>query len=274
VSEYKVGVVGLGFVGGALKKSFEGRGQKVVGYDKYKEVGTLEDVRATEILFLCLPTPFVEGHGYDLSCLEDVCRQLAPQRTLRGTPTKKGFSGIIVNKSTVEPGVTSMLADKFSLNMCHNPEFLTARTAFRDFDNQTHIVLGKANEELDLGSLHQLYRGLFPKADISICSSNESESMKLFCNDFYAVKVQMFNEFFLLCQRTGADFDKVKQMMLMNGWINEMHTVVPGPDGQLSYGGACFIKDTKALNHFMKTKGTPNKVLDACIKERDEMRKD
>ena len=30
-----------------------------------------------------------------------------------------------------------------------------------------------------------------------------------------------------------------------------MHTNVPGTDGKLSYGGACFPKDTNALNNFM-----------------------
>ncbi len=36
-------------------------------------------------------------------------------------------------------------------------------------------------------------------------------------------------------------------LMLKNNWINPMHTKVPGNDGQLSYGGKCFPKDTKAL---------------------------
>ena len=62
--------------------------------------------------------------------------------------------------------------------------------------------------------------------------------------------------------------------MLNNGWINEMHTEVPGPDGSLSYGGACFPKDTSALVYFMNKVGTPHEVLEACVKERNKMRKD
>ena len=63
-------------------------------------------------------------------------------------------------------------------------------------------------------------------------------------------------------------------MMLKNGWINPMHTNVPGPDGQLSYGGLCFPKDTNALNEFMKRNDIPHRVLDATIGERNEMRDD
>ena len=86
------------------------------------------------------------------------------------------------------------------------------------------------------------------------------------------MKVQIFNEFHFLCERKGVDFEVVKDLMLKNNWINPMHTEVPGPDGLPSYGGLCFPKDTNALNHLMKTVGTPNKVLQACIEERDSMR--
>jgi len=98
--------------------------------------------------------------------------------------------------------------------------------------------------------------------------------MKIFCNSFYALKVQFFTELYQLCQKNGCDYNIVKDMMLKNNWINKMHTTVPGPDGSLSYGGFCFPKDTNALNEYMKVKNTNNKVLEACIKERNEMRDD
>ena len=62
--------------------------------------------------------------------------------------------------------------------------------------------------------------------------------------------------------------------MLRNGWINPMHTRVPGPDGRHSYGGACFPKDTRAFVEHMRRRGTPHAVLQATIDERDAMRSD
>ena len=62
--------------------------------------------------------------------------------------------------------------------------------------------------------------------------------------------------------------------MLKNNWINKMHTTVPGPDGNISYGGLCFPKDTNALYYYMMENDVPCKVLEACISERDEMRSD
>ena len=98
--------------------------------------------------------------------------------------------------------------------------------------------------------------------------------MKLFCNNFYAAKVQIFNEFYLLCEKVGIEFEIVKSMMLKNDWINPMHTSVPGPDGKLSYGGMCFPKDVSSLNEFMKEQDTPNAVLEAVMLERNIMRND
>ena len=46
-------------------------------------------------------------------------------------------------KSTILPNTTKKLADKYSfLKLIHNPEFLSANTAFEDFHTQKHVVLG------------------------------------------------------------------------------------------------------------------------------------
>ena len=61
--------------------------------------------------------------------------------------------------------------------------------------------------------------------------------------------------------------------MLKNNWINPMHTIVPGTDGKLGFGGACFPKDTNALCNYMKRKESHNIVLSSVIKENEEVRK-
>ena len=69
-----VSVIGLGFVGGAMLKSFREKGCNVVGYDKYKPEysNTFEQCCETTISFLCLPTVFDESnHSYDKSCIID-----------------------------------------------------------------------------------------------------------------------------------------------------------------------------------------------------------
>ena len=264
----KCSIIGLGFVGSAMKRSFEEKNIIVKGYDKYKESDSFESCLQSSIIFLALPTVYNEDLGeYDKSCIEEVSYHLV----------KNNFNGILINKSTVEPGTTIQLSKQFpSLKFIHNPEFLTAATAYEDFHNQKHIVLGKGPTvtDNDVSFISDFYRRLYPDAEISICSSTESESMKSFVNCFYAVKIQFFNELYLLCQKMGCDYDVVKDLMLKNKWINPMHTNVPGTDGKLSYGGYCFPKDTNALLEHMKREGTFHGVLEATIEERNKMRSD
>lgn len=274
MANLKISIIGLGFVGSAMFDSFKLKGLipniNLFGYDKYKNggIGNFSDCANVDIAFLALPTKFDGKSGqYDKSIIIDVCNQLV----------KHNFSGIIVLKSTVEPETTNNLSKQFpTLQFIHNPEFLTARTAFEDFHSQSHIVLGKGLtcSELNLNNVVDFYKNLFPTAQISTCSSLESESMKIFCNCFYAVKVQFFTELFLLCQSNNCNYEIVKNMMLKNGWINNMHTTIPGPDGSISYGGLCFPKDTNALLKYMEKQNVPHKVLESSIKERNEMRDD
>jgi UDPglucose 6-dehydrogenase len=264
-----ISIIGLGFVGSAMKRSFEEKGCCVLGYDKYKDnIDSFEMCLKTDIMFLALPTIYDETkHEYDKSCIIEVCTNL----------TNHNYNGLVVIKSTVEPTTTFELHKLFpQLKFVHNPEFLSASTAYEDFHNQTHIVLGKGPNvsDNDLITLQNFYKQLYPTADISICNSLESESMKIFVNCFYSVKIQFFNELYLLCEKNNCDYNKVKDLMIKNNWINPMHTQVPGIDGQLSYGGLCFPKDTNALLQFMKRCGTPSKVLDATIEERNIMRTD
>ncbi len=269
-NKYLVGVIGLGFVGSSICKSLDLKGCQVKGYDKdsLKSLNKFEDLLECDILFLCLPTVYNEElKQYDKSCINEISTKLEEYK----------YSGIVIIKSTVEPQTTEELCKRFkTLKFIHNPEFLTAATAFYDFHNQMHIVIGKSINatDRDVEYVKTFYDRYYQGTEISICTSNESECMKSFVNCFYSVKIQFFNELYLLCQKIGTDYETIKKLMLRNGWINHMHTQVPGTDGKLSYGGYCFPKDTNALLQYMKTMDSPHEVLEATISERNKMRED
>lgn len=266
IQDPNVCVCGLGVVGTAVFNCFLERKLNPIPYDKYKDggIGVPEDMLMANLVFLCLPTPFSgELQEYDKSAIHDVCSFLSKNR----------YEGLVVLKSTVEPGVSISLADKYKLRVTHNPEFLTAQTAQEDFENQSHIVIGtKSNQDRE--QLSTFYKKHWPKAIISYCTPSESEMMKLGVNCFYATKIQFLNELFLFSQQKEINYNTVLQMMLKNGWISEHHTKVPGTDGKLSYGGLCFPKDTNALYQAMKRENSPCAVLEAVIKERNSLRDD
>jgi UDPglucose 6-dehydrogenase len=268
---YKIGIVGLGVLGNAIKKSFEFLDINIIikCYDKYKNIGNgVFELLDSNLIFLCLPTLYnKELEEYDKTEIYNICNEL----------NNCNYKGIVLVKSTVESGTTLQLSKLFNnLNLVHNPEFLTARTAEIDYINQKHIVLGflDGNDNTDtIKYLEVFFKKYFPLSKISICTTLESETMKLFCNSFYAAKIQLFTEFKLLCDNLEINFNNVRDLMISNGWINPMHTEIPGPDGNISFGGTCFPKDIKALNEVMKKNSIPNEVINAVIKEQELMRK-
>jgi UDPglucose 6-dehydrogenase len=263
-----IGICGLGFVGNAIHmtlKNFENI--ELYTYDLYKENGNINDLFKCNIIFLCLPTPY-DDTKKEFSKIE-------LENTLE-IFNSNNYNGVVLIKSTIEPTTTNTFCDKYkNLSIIHNPEFLTARTAVEDFKNQQHIILGigKNCTEENKSMVIDFYKKYF-NDNISICESNVSESVKIFCNSFYSVKIQFFTELFLTCDKLNINFNETKNIMLKNNWINPMHTNIPGHDNKISYGGMCFPKDTNALNSFMEKNNIPHEVLNATINERNKLRND
>jgi UDPglucose 6-dehydrogenase len=104
-------------------------------------------------------------------------------------------------------------------------------------------------------------------------TTNESESLKIFANSFYAVKIQYFNELYDMCKKIdNCNYKTIVKGIIKNGWVSENHTSVPGSDGKLSFGGACFPKDTRALLSFLNDNNIRCEVLKGAVKENKEMR--
>jgi len=261
----KIGIIGIGFVGNAIKSFFENKIETIC-YDKFKNFNKLTDILSTDLVFLCLPTLFDNNKNqYNKIAIIDTCNYL----------NSMDYNGLVIIKSTVEPETTTFLSKTYpKLKLIHNPEFLTARTSIEDFQNQKHIIIGFGENITynDIENIYNFFKLYFPNANISQTTSTESECIKIFCNSFGASKVMLFNEYYLLCNKIGIDFNKVRDVMLNNGWINNMHTQVPGPDGQLGFGGACFPKDTRALNSYMAKNNTPHNILNSVINECDTIR--
>ena len=263
----KIGIIGIGCVGGAIFKDFKEKNIEVIIYDKYKDggIGILHDQLSCKIIFLCLPTQYSELiNEYDKDALKEICIYLE----------NNNYNGLVIIKSTVEPNTINKFSKIFNLKFIHNPEFLSSANAYLDFKNQKHIVIGYPNNlnKSTIQPLVKFYNNYYPDAEISIINSTESELMKLGVNNFYAVKIQFFNEIYLLSKKLDISFDIVRDTMIKNNWINIMHTQVPGNDGKLSYGGMCFPKDTNALNQFMIKNNIPNGVLNSTINERNLFR--
>ena len=271
----RVGIVGCGFVGGSLREGLRGSvGTNV--YDKYNEelstvssLGSL--VEASDILFVCLPTPMRSSGEADISLVKDTVLEIDRQCSFLSEDQR---NKVIVIKSTVPPGTTKMLQEATSThcNVVFNPEFLTEANHIEDFKNQKRIILGGDDCRTALLQVKKMYSIQFPDTPYILCGSMEAEITKYFCNCFLATKVSFANEMKQLCDSLGADYDKVTEYSLFDDRIGDSHLSVPGPDGRWGFGGSCFPKDINALMHKMKEQGLQSTVLKAAWDKNLEVR--
>ena len=63
IAEIKVGIMGVGMVGGAMKRYFEKMGRAPLVFDKGTGEGSLAEVNQADIIFICVPTPYHAESG-------------------------------------------------------------------------------------------------------------------------------------------------------------------------------------------------------------------
>lgn len=225
-----VGIIGCGVIGSALKKWLESNtDHRIFVSDPYK--GYNDDLSGCDVFFIQIHIP-TESDGYqNLSVLEEIISKL---------PDKPIFI-----RTTLLPGTSDSLSKKLNHHVYFMPEFLTERTSENDFKKQPMVFSAEP----------ELLSEIFPNKPFVLMTSLEAEITKYAHNVFGALKVTYFNAVYDYCEKLGADYKKVHEGVLLSGYINDMHTNVPGPDGKFGYGGKCFPKDVDAWTE--ATKGYP-----------------
>ena len=242
MKRFRVGVIGNGFVGEAISFAFSTISDlHVYDTDPLKSLDDLESIHNCDFVFVCVPTPMFLDGSQDISYVES-------------TFEKATSKPVYILKSTVLPGTTEKLSEKYSnFKIIFSPEFLTERTAKLDMLTQSRIILGG---ELSLtDKVKVLYNQRFKIKNIIQTDSKTAELTKYMNNTFFATKVSIMNEFKLLCDKIGANWEDALKGFVSDGRIGDSHLNVPGHDGNLGYGGTCFPKDVNALLSFSKNKG-------------------
>ena len=239
MADVTVGIVGCGFIGEALKKWLEEHNSsvKILVSDPYK--GYEDDVSNADVIFISIHIPTEEDGTQNLTILKEIINNL---------PTNKP----IFIRTTIVPGTADGLSKETGRRVYFMPEFLTQRTAYEDFCAQPMIFTAES----------ELLSRIFVGKKYIETTSLEAEITKYAHNVFGALKVTYFNGIYDLCKKMEANYKKIQQGILLSGYINAPHTMVPGPDGQFGYGGKCFPKDVNAL-----TKMTENLPIHNLLKE-------
>ena len=255
----KVGVIGNGFVGEAQAFAFSLSNEVLIyDVDPARSFNTLEEVHTADFVFVCVPTPMFKDGKQDTKYIDSVFIH-----------AKRG--PIYIIKSTVLPGTTTSLQEKYpELNIVFSPEFLTERVAKLDMMMQARIIFGGDKGLTD--RVQQLYEGRFMNRHFIHTDPTTAEFIKYMNNCFFATKVSLLNEYKRLGDTLGIDWQTAMHGFAADGRVGDSHMQVPGPDGKLGFGGACFPKDINALITMANDKDINMNVLEAAWKTNLEVR--
>lgn len=256
----KMAIIGHGFVGKAVDAGFnDPRIEKYI-IDPALYGTELKNLnKDIDLACICLPTPMNDDGTINADLVLEVTEWLYYNTN----------DCLIVIKSTITPDVISstikpkMAMATWNRNIVYNPEFLAERNAIEEFLNPTIHVFGGHID--DCSRLHSYYD------DYSACRQcpthyttfEEASFIKYGINCYLASKVMWFNQFAEIIHKSKARYSRVVNAMIDDPRIGASHTTVPGYDGKLGFGGACFPKDTSAFLHYAGDFSILEEVIDA-----------
>ena len=223
-----------------------------------------EGIKEAEFVFIAVDTPSGAEGEADLKYI---------RMAAEGIGKIMDHPLIIVNKSTVPIGTGDWVAEiveeyadpEIEFAVVSNPEFLREGAAIGDFLNPDRVVLGSTNREA-AEQVAQLYLSL--RAPIMITDLRTAEMIKYASNAYLANRISFINEMASICEKLGADVKEVAVGMGYDRRIGSDYL-----DAGLGWGGSCFPKDVKALEHMASIHGCHPQLLRAVMEiNRDQRR--
>lgn len=219
-----------------------------------------ESIANTTISFIAVGTPMGEDGSADLQYVLAVAKSIGQHMQ---------HYMVIVDKSTVPVGTADKVRiaiqveldlrrSDLTFDVVSNPEFLKEGAAIKDFMHPDRVVIG-ADSEKAMQIMHDLYAPFMKHHERFIGMDIKSAEMtKYAANAMLATKISFMNEIANICERVGADINKVRNGIGSDSRIGYSF-IYPG----CGYGGSCFPKDVQALAKTAKDFGYVPRILDA-----------
>ena len=224
-------------------------------------------VAAADAVFIAVGTPGRRGDGQaDLSYVLTAAEQIAA--ALDGPTTVVTKSTVPVGTGRRVRGLIAAARPEADFEIAANPEFLREGSAINDFMRPDRVVVGTETEGAR-EVMRDLYRPLFLlETPVLFTTLETAELIKYAANTFLATKITFINEMADLCDKIGADVGDVARGIGLDGRIGAKF-LHPGP----GFGGSCFPKDTRALEHIARDFGAPSKIVEAVNVANDSRKK-
>lgn len=203
-----------------------------------------EGIKNSLIVILGVGTPSADDGSADISAVLNVCSQIAESMD---------DYKIIITKSTVPVGthkkVIELMKSKTDkpFDYVSNPEFLKEGSAVEDFMKPDRVIIGTEDEKVR-EIIKQIYLPFMRKSNRMIFMDTASAEMaKYASNVMLATRISFMNELSALCDKFGADIEKVRAGVGSDPRIGNSFLFAG-----VGYGGSCFPKDVKALIYMGK----------------------
>ena len=219
-----------------------------------------EAIDYADVLFIAVGTPPEEDGSADLSHVLSVASGI-------GEYLEKPL--LVVVKSTVPVGTCDKVRNtiearlrqrgkQVGFHVASNPEFLKEGAALTDFMRPDRIIVGTDSEEAE-HLLRELYAPFNRNHEKLLCMDvRSSELTKYAANAMLATKISLMNELSNVAERVGADIEHVRIGIGSDPRIGYSF-IYPG----VGYGGSCFPKDVRALEHTAGQHGYSAELLRA-----------
>jgi UDP-N-acetyl-D-mannosaminuronic acid dehydrogenase len=177
---------------------------------------------------------------------------------------------LLILRSTVFPGITERLARRvkergLSLDVAYCPERIAQGYALKELSKLPQIVSGVTPTAAERAT--RLFRLL--AEEVIEVSPVEAELAKLFANAYRYMNFAISNQFYLIADKFGADFNRIHEAVTHN------YPRLAGFAKAGFAGGPCLLKDTMqlaAFNHngfvlgqaaMMVNEGLPRALVDS-----------
>jgi nucleotide sugar dehydrogenase len=257
----KIAIIGHGYVGQAVERFFKDHFEIKIFDPKYDLSNTKEECNACDLAVVCVPTPMKGDHSVDLSIIGETIDWLE-------TP-------LILIKSTIPPFTTQGFARK---EICFSPEYIgEGKYQVNDpkYPHPTdmkkhsfHIVGGHPESARAILEFFKTVAG--PEAKYIVTDAKTAELTKYMENSWGATKVVFCNEFAKIAETFGVDYDELRELWLLDGRVERMHTAVF--KNKRGFGGKCYPKDVNGIVEWSKKNGYEPKLLEAVLSVNEELK--
>jgi len=206
------------------------------------------------VIFIAVGTPQGDDGSAELRYVHSVAETIGASLSAEAPGEQIEGLKVVLTKSTVPIGTSDEVQRLIGLRaahpyvVCSNPEFLKEGDALNDFLKPDRIILGVPDNEQ--GAIaERVVRRMYA----SFCRTNDrlmamgvrsSEMTKYAANAMLATKISFMNEMSRLAEAVGADIERVRVGIGSDPRIGYSFLFAGA-----GYGGSCFPKDVRALQH-------------------------